>query len=406
MSGGILYVGAGNPWVGGAGHLVRQWMFLRALAELDRLELVLFGPEPDGDRACPLPHARLQRFELPAIRPESPLARGTGDLLSPEPRRVRVRDCAATRAAVRRLNPGRFDAVFAYRIDFAHWAGVLHHPRLLLDVDDPEHVRAARRAAAAGERLDWRTARDLRKLRRFEHAAVRQARAAFVCQPHDQAAFAPLRPLVVPNCVRVPPRRAPRTAPAARILYLGNFAGGAESANVDGLHWLLDTIWPKLHAAAPQAELVLAGPMDDDTRRFVGARPGVRVPGFVADLGAAFAEAALSIAPLRFGTGTRIKILESLAHGCPVATTTLGCEGLAVAHEREVLIADEPAAFRSACLRLLGDAALREQLSAAGYALVCGQYDLERRHAGLVALLQRLVEQVSPGPAGARLAPA
>ncbi len=152
-----------SPWDGGAGFLVRQNVFLRALADVaDELHLAMF----DGDTAAPPPFARsLTPLPRPARRRPGRARQllGRPDL-APAPH-VRGFDLTATRAAVAALKPDSFDAVFAYRIDFAHYAGVLTHRRLILDVDDPEHVRAARRAATtaagptAGPSATWTSSR-------------------------------------------------------------------------------------------------------------------------------------------------------------------------------------------------------------------------------------------------------
>ena len=81
------------------------------------------------------------------------------------------------------------------------------------------------------------------------------------------------------------------------------------------------------------------------------------------------------LVPLRFGGGTRLKILESFARGCPVVSTTVGCEGLAVEDERELLIADgAPALARSIDL-LLSNPKLGQRLATSGRALVEAEYD-------------------------------
>jgi len=81
-------------------------------------------------------------------------------------------------------------------------------------------------------------------------------------------------------------------------------------------------------------------------------------------------------------SGTRIKILDAFAHGTPVVSTTLGAEGLDVAHGRELLLADEPEAFAAACVRVAGDRDLQESLAGRGLELVRRRYqwlDIERQ---------------------------
>jgi glycosyltransferase involved in cell wall biosynthesis len=83
-------------------------------------------------------------------------------------------------------------------------------------------------------------------------------------------------------------------------------------------------------------------------------------------------------APLRLGSGVRNKIIEAMAAGLPTVTTSLGAEGLAVEHERELLIADGAEGFARELVRLLRDQALQSRLSAAGRGLVAREHDNER----------------------------
>jgi glycosyltransferase involved in cell wall biosynthesis len=79
--------------------------------------------------------------------------------------------------------------------------------------------------------------------------------------------------------------------------------------------------------------------------------------------------------PLRKGGGTRLKVLEALALGTPVISTSKGVEGLAVEHGRHLLVADTAADFADATARLLGQPELRARLAAAGQELARAQYD-------------------------------
>jgi polysaccharide biosynthesis protein PslH len=105
------------------------------------------------------------------------------------------------------------------------------------------------------------------------------------------------------------------------------------------------------------------------------------------------AAAAVAIAPLRVGGGTRIKILEALAMGKAVVTTELGCEGLDVTSGEHLLVADDPAEFADAVIRLLRDDARRARLGAAGRALVERQYSWARSGCALVQAVERCVTE-------------
>jgi glycosyltransferase involved in cell wall biosynthesis len=381
----VLYIGSGTPWTGGAGYLVRQNLFLRALQEVADLHLAMFDTKP-GERppfACdftPLP--------TPQRRPRSRFGSLLDDLLSPEPRMLRGHDLAPAHRAVTALKPDEFDAVFAFRIDFAYLAGVLHHPRLILDIDDPEHVRSFRRIlATTGHEPDRRTRRDLLKLRQLEFDAVANAKLSFVCQEHDQRGW-PRTPQVVPNCVDVvpdPPRSVTRPP---RVLFVGNCAGGPQTPNVDAIAYFLSDIWPKVLYSVPDAEFRIVGASGDTVRKLAAGAENVHIAGFVDDLAGEYAQAAISVAPIRFGTGTRVKILEAFAHACPVLSTLPGAEGIAAVPGQEIELATAATDLVSRCIVLLKDDAQRERIGRGGYALARRLYDRRAQHPRIVQMLR------------------
>lgn len=87
--------------------------------------------------------------------------------------------------------------------------------------------------------------------------------------------------------------------------------------------------------------------------------------------------ATLSIVPLRIGGGTRLKIFESMAARVPVVSTTIGAEGLPVEPGTEILIADEPACFAEACLKLMEDPAACARMTEAARQLVSSRFSWE-----------------------------
>jgi glycosyltransferase involved in cell wall biosynthesis len=99
------------------------------------------------------------------------------------------------------------------------------------------------------------------------------------------------------------------------------------------------------------------------------------VTGFVPDVRPYISEASVYIVPLRSGSGTRLKILEALAMGKAVVSTTIGAAGLAVTHGRHLLLADDPAEFAAAVGSLLKEPARRQALGEAGRQLVETTYD-------------------------------
>jgi glycosyltransferase involved in cell wall biosynthesis len=368
-------------------------MLLRALAETADLTLAMFDVPQDAiDRR---PDYARNLIALPKIQriKRGRLAALASDLFSPIPRNFLNYASDGAREKVSALEPRKFDAVFAFRIDFAHFAGVLGHPRLLLDIDDPEHMRGRRKLMTTHGGGDWRTRRDLDKLERFEKRAARGAVASFVCQENDRKLFEP-RPIVIPNCVDVPPACPPRGAVDPRIVFVGNFAG--VSPNTDALNWFLEEIWPLIRAAVPACQFHVIGKLTGDLEKRVLSTEGAVAAGFVADLGRAMAEASLSVAPIRYGTGTRVKIIESFALGCPVVSTTLGCEGIDARPGERILVADMPGDFSDCCIDLLRDPGAQRTIAASAYELAASHYSEEKKRHELTAIFSSLIAGKAP----------
>jgi glycosyltransferase involved in cell wall biosynthesis len=127
---------------------------------------------------------------------------------------------------------------------------------------------------------------------------------------------------------------------------------------------------------------------DPGTRPRLG-RPGVIQTGKIADVRSAIAASAISVVPIRFGGGTRMKILESLALGTPVVTTSKGVEGLELRSGEHLLIADSPSEFVRAIVQLLRDPEYARALAQRGYTAVRSRYHSQV----IVPQFMRLVNQ-------------
>jgi glycosyltransferase involved in cell wall biosynthesis len=127
----------------------------------------------------------------------------------------------------------------------------------------------------------------------------------------------------------------------------------------------------------PEAELWIAGKEPPPEVAALAALPSVTLTGYVTDLRPYLAQAAVVIVPLRFGAGTRLKILEAFAAGRPVVSTPLGCEGLEVTPGVHLEVAKDAEAFAKATTGLLLDAPRRVHIAANARALVEKKYSWE-----------------------------
>ncbi len=189
--------------------------------------------------------------------------------------------------------------------------------------------------------------------------------------------------VAVPNVVTAVPRPAPRPNDD-RLLFVGNLT---YSPNVDAVHVLAQEVLPRVRAHRPRATLDLVG-RGDESVRALDRCDGVRVHGFVTDVAGTYAADDVVALPITEGAGTRIKVVEAFAHARPVVATSAAVAGLAVEHERDVLIADAPDVLADAVVRVLSDGVLADRVVAAATQTLHDHYapDVVASHARRVVL--------------------
>jgi polysaccharide biosynthesis protein PslH len=160
-------------------------------------------------------------------------------------------------------------------------------------------------------------------------------------------------------------------------------------ANRDGVLWFAEEILPIIRVARPDVHVSIVGGKPPPEVLALGDQPNVTVTGFVDDIHPYIQRAATIIVPLRVGGGTRLKILDAMNAETPVVSTTLGAEGIAGEDGTHLLLADEPADFAAAVLRLLDEPHTRAAMAAAGRELVEREYDWRAHGRRLQAVLHR-----------------
>lgn len=166
--------------------------------------------------------------------------------------------------------------------------------------------------------------------------------------------------------------------------------------NVDGMLWFLEQVWPLVLQKVPDARLHLAGRNMPDS--FYNSRwPQVSIAGMVPDAHAFEEDKSILIVPIHSGGGIRVKILQSMAKGKAVITTSVGLQGIESARNgEEVFVADSPEAFADQCIALLSNP---EQVAAIGhkaFQLIRTYYDLSKVSARLVHILRQYALSEAP----------
>jgi len=281
-------------------------------------------------------------------------------------------------SALQALDPGRFDLIWAERPD----VGLLfsaQRDRTIVDYDDVMHRKLGRLMSLQVSRLSrWRTRYKYWVYRVAEMTRFGGYRGIAVCSTEDKDyleshGVGPV--LVVPNGVSLTPRLpapAPRAAGALlRAVFLGNMA---HEANVDAVGFCLDEVLPLARGVVGSFDVIGANVPAAMQRRHGGA---VRFRGFVDNIPEALREYDVMLAPIRFGSGTKLKLLDAMGAGLPLVTTTVGAEGLKIVDGVHGLIADTAAALAAALQRLVDEPGLGPQLAAQAHELAVQNFSWE-----------------------------
>lgn len=372
-----------------AGGKIRTSGILRGLTG-GRFHVTLASPAPPGaaerDRATLAELCdRFVCWPEPAEQPFA-FARRAAALLSPLPYSAAMVRSQAARETVERELAARPDvAVF----DYAQSTVLAPEEIEAATVCFTHNVEAEilRRhvdyAGDAARRWGWR--RQHRKMDRLERRGLRRFGRVIAISERDRKTFEQDYGLAqtasIPTGVDLdyfrfaPPRRA--DGPASRLVFTGSMDW---RANIDGIEFFIDSVWPELAAAAPGAAMTVVGrnPPARLVERAGALGPAWRFTGFVDDVRPHVEAADIYVVPLRIGGGTRIKIYEAMAMGRPVVSTALGVEGLPVRPEEHFLPAETPAEFARAVARLATDAELRRRLARAARGFVEANFGAAR----------------------------
>ena len=225
----------------------------------------------------------------------------------------------------------------------------------------------------------WLLGRDWRLLRSYEGQMVRQFDAVLAVSHEDKASLQAAAGrevdiVVIPIAVDTDEVALVEREPeASHVLHIGTMYW---PPNIDGVNWFIREVYPLIRQERPDVQFDVVGsrpPAEMVALNEAGL--GVNVTGYVADPTSFLERAALMVVPLRAGGGMRVKILNALAQGIPIVSTALGCEGIEVVPDRDILVGDTPEAFAAQVLRVLNDPALGGRLSASGRRLAEELYD-------------------------------
>ena len=292
---------------------------------------------------------------------------------------------AFSRFANKLMKEGDYDLV---QVEWVETAILITRGRtpMVLDAHDvitKPAERAFLRSSGYGRLLQWAK---FRLVRAVEKAIMARFDRIFTLSEFDRRYLLNLAPAVPVVTVPIPagldlkPTRYPRVE--QRLLFFASYKYRPQ--NVEGALWFHSQVLPLVRRSFPEAQFVIAGyGPPESLLRLARHDPGTLVTGFVDDTDELYKSAAVFVAPILTGGGIIVKVLDALAAGTPVVTTSFGNEGVLARPGEELMVADTPQAFADAVIALLRDRAEAERIAANGSAFVA-------RHFSLEAVLERI----------------
>ena len=398
----ILMVSRWFPWPADTGSRIRILGVLEGLARIGEVDLFVLAP---GARSPTVPkNSPAARVEVGSRVGSSyrGLGRVSWAIGGRLPLEIAGCDYSELLDLFTAWKHPNYDAIWCNRaVSYVALKAGLHGPTIV-DLDDLEDQKLLRAHGIEGDRDDaplthrWNAFRDRKNARLWgslQRDIAASVDAVAVASEVDRTRLGVSNAVVIPNGFTAPERAIGkrRTGVPPTILFQGLLT---YAPNVDAADFLVREILPRLRARLGQVRVRLVGQVDQRVSR-LHEDPEVTVTGPVAGMSDELAKADLVLVPIRFGSGTRVKILEAFANRVPVVSTSLGAEGLRVESGRHLLVADTADGLADACAALLSDPPLRERLVDEAETLFEQRYRWDRIHE-LIASLVELVRAPSP----------
>lgn len=372
----VLFLSQIVPYPPHGGVLQRGYNLIRELGNEVEVHLLAFV-HPDvlaNDAAMEESRVALQKhcvaveyFQLwPKTSPVHRVAGLAAAALSSTPFSVLAHRSRSFHGHVRDLvSANRFDILHADTIALAQFLDSRWSIPTVLTHHNIESQLMERRAGAeTGFLARTYLRREARKLLAYENRMSRMFDVNVFVSKADERTLAEripgLQTAIVPNGVDVEYFTPHQRNGQPTLIYTG---GMNMFANRDAVLYFLERIWPLIKKVVPDVRFFAVGQDPPKELLDIAARdPQVVVTGYVTDVRPFVWDATVYVVPLRVGGGTRLKVLDAMAMGKAMVSTSIGCEGLDVKPDVHLLVADEPAAFADKTVRLLRDAECRTRL--------------------------------------------
>lgn len=363
----LLMLTPSLPYPPHQGGAIRNFGILNGLYRAGhRITLVSFHDNVLPVASTPLAE-RCERIETVPFPTRSMLRRAAGLFLSSQPDLARRLESAAYSNKLKEvLSSGQYDLVQIEGLEMAGYLPLIRQiqpeAKICYDAHNAEYAlqkvffgvdrHSLRRWPAAVYSL-----MQTRRIARFERSVCQQADCVLTVSDEDAEALHSLspglRPVVVPNGIYVDSydEDHEQLDLGAKVL---TFTGKMDyRPNVDAMLWFCEAIWPQIQQNVPDAKLYIVGQKPHPRLEALRERPNIEVTGWVPDVRPFLYATDVYVAPLRMGSGTRLKLLEAMAAGCAVVATSMAASGLPPDVKKSIVLADGEAEMTQAVESLL-----------------------------------------------------
>lgn len=373
------------PYPPDSGPKIKTWNVIKYLAQRHDLVLVSFvrGQQSDAedtirDQGIEVHTVPIRRNRVEELRALLASVVNGRPVLIERDFRPAMRDLIFGLAKTH-----KFDLVHADQLNMAQYAHLVPDSTKLLDAHNALWMLYKRLSETMRPGpMKWILKRDWKLLRRYEGRVCREFDQVIAVSSQDRswlldAAEIPLNIAIIPITVDLEQYQTVfQTGTSSHILHLGTMYW---PPNVEGVLWFLQQVWPLIRAKEPPVVFDVVGARPPDEILAIGrADRRVRVHGYVEDLAPILQKAGVMIVPVGAGSGMRVKILEGLARGIPIVTTSMGAEGIDVVSGKHLIVADTPSAFARGVLRLLDHSEEAARMAEQGRRLIAMEYDYLR----------------------------
>jgi polysaccharide biosynthesis protein PslH len=387
----ILFLSRWYPSPADNGSKIRIANLLKGICRQHEVTFLSFADPSDGPGKSPQPFEGPREIRTCEFREFNPRSfRALSGFLSPVPRYlIDTYNPSMDRLIRETVARTRFDVVVASQLTMASYHSAFQGiPAILEEAElamfQPDLDAGAGSLVVLRRRLTWA------KHRRYVAGVLKHFRLCTVASEPEQKLVSATAPggvpvYVVPNFIHTEQYHSP--SPDARFANSLIFTGSLRfGPNHDAVSWFVQEVFPKIQRKVSGVRFTVTGDPGSLPRP---EAPGVFYTGRVEDVRTVMANSTVSVVPIRHGGGTRLKILEAMAMGMPVVTTSKGVEGIEARNGEHILVADTPNEFAVATTRLLLNPDYARKLADAARKLVQSQYDSR----AVLPIVSRLLDE-------------